>query len=165
LTYIVIRDTREKAGHGWKWRKAGICLGTQVEKLNTGDYSLLGFENILAIERKGSVSEWANNIVKPRFERELERLALFQYAYVLLEFTESDVKIYPACSGIPRYKWQYLRFGGTFILKRTYEMIEKYPTIHFVFCGTSGKQIAKDIFETVASGKTIDKESSDRRPN
>ena len=70
--YTVIKDTREQ--EGWFFTQTTACDGMVREKLDTGDYSLRGYEELLAIERKGKISEFARNIVENRFERELERL-------------------------------------------------------------------------------------------
>lgn len=147
--YTVIRDTREKVGKGWEWGKAGSCLGTEITTLATGDYSLLGFEKTLVIERKGSVSEWAQNITQVRFQKELVRLMEYPLAFVLLEFNMDDILMYPAGSGIPKYKWKSLAFNGRYILKKTLEMMIDYPTVKFILCGTNGKEVAKSIFNRV----------------
>ena len=68
----LIIDTREKENRHitdyFDW------LGTpyKVQKLDVGDYSMGGKT---AVERKGSLLEWANNLGKQhaRFKRELER--------------------------------------------------------------------------------------------
>ena len=57
--FTVIRDTREKKGHGWWFDESSHCTGTEVKKLDVGDYSIKGREEIVCIERKESVSEIA----------------------------------------------------------------------------------------------------------
>ncbi len=148
--YVVVRDTREKDGQGWSWNKSKYCGGTVTRKLDTGDYTIEVDGNcmsdFISIERKGSVSEWAKNLTEARFERELERLEEIDYPWIILEFNMSDILNYPVGSGIPRYKWKYLKFKGPFILKRMTEIMIKYRT-QIVLCGENGKEVASNIFK------------------
>ena len=148
MKYVVVRDTREKVDQGWSWNKSKYCAGTVTRKLDTGDYTLDGMEGYLAIERKGSISEWAKNVTEARFERELERLDAIQHPWILLEFNMTDVLNYPVGSGIPKSKWRYLKFRGPFILKKMTEMIRDHR-VHIVLCGSSGKEVASNIFKRV----------------
>ncbi len=93
-SYTVIRDTREQLGHGWNFpshlpdRRPPRCDGTVVETLQTGDYSLVGYTDLLAIERKNDFSElWGNYSSKkrPAFEAEMERMSKFKYPYIIIE--------------------------------------------------------------------------------
>ena len=59
--FTVIRDTREKEGHGWWYEEDAYCIGTEATKLDVGDYSIKDKEHILCIERKESISELAGN--------------------------------------------------------------------------------------------------------
>ena len=136
----------EKEKKGWVWRKSKYCAGTVTRKLDTGDYTLEGMENYLTIERKGSISEWAKNVTEGRFERELERLDGIQHPWILLEFNMQDVMNYPVGSGIPKYKWKYLKFRGPFILKKMTEMMMNHR-VNIVLCGGSGKEVAANIFK------------------
>jgi ERCC4-type nuclease len=146
--YVVIRDTREKENQGWSWSKSKYCAGTETRTLDTGDYSLEGMENYLAIERKGSISEWAKNVTEARFERELERLDGIQHPWILLEFNMTDVLNYPVGSGIPKNKWRWLKFRGPFILKKMTEMMRDHR-VNIVLCGANGKEVASNIFKRV----------------
>ena len=62
--YTVIRDTRER--EGYHFSKFDKCLGMVVRKLDTGDYSLVGLEDKICIERKGCVEEIAINFGKKK---------------------------------------------------------------------------------------------------
>ena len=57
--FTVIRDTREKKDHGWWFEEDAYCAGTEVVKVNIGDYTIKDKENLLCIERKESVAELA----------------------------------------------------------------------------------------------------------
>src|SRR6185436_14343497 len=96
--YAVVRDTREKEGQGWHFPYSPRCAGTVIKKLDEGDYSLLGFEKLVTIERKGSVTEFCANLTQDRFivpfdpskpasdQSEIVRLESIQWPYILLEF-------------------------------------------------------------------------------
>lgn len=146
MPYTVVRDTREKPGEGWSWRKSVYCDCTITEKLDSGDYSLKGYEHMLAIERKGSIAEWAQNINQERFIRELARLEDITYSFILLEFTMTDIMNYPIGSTIPKYLWKSLKFRGSYVLMKTIEFQMGYKT-KIILCGGSGKEVASSIFK------------------
>jgi hypothetical protein len=149
MAYLVIRDTREKDGHGWIFGKQkDVCRGTVRQHLGSGDYSLEGYEDRLSIERKGSIAEFATNCVEKRFTKELERLEKIEYSFVLFEFTLDDLMRFPRSSDIPPYKWKYLKVKWPFILKRFTEMQMEFNT-RFVFCGKYGRDMARSIFKRV----------------
>ena len=72
--YTVIKDTREQ--DGWIFAPYDRCEGMEVDTLHTGDYTLKGFEDIVCVERKASVSEIATNLGKKKkaFYNEMERM-------------------------------------------------------------------------------------------
>lgn len=147
MKYTVVRDTREKEGEGWIWRPSQYCEGTIKGTLHTGDYTLLDYQKMLTIERKGSISEWAMNVTQARVERELERMAEIRFPFILLEFTMADVMNYPIGSDIPKRLWSKLKCRGSYILKRTIEFQMKYDNVRIIFCGGSGKEVASSIFK------------------
>lgn len=67
--------------------------------LRSGDYSLFGYENRMAIERK-TLSDAYSSIGagRKRFERELERLSGMDYAAIVIEATLEDFLRAPAFS-------------------------------------------------------------------
>jgi len=148
--FLVIKDTREK--DGWYFKESNYCQGMIDQKLDTGDYSVQGLEDVLCIERKGSVSEIANNIVDKRFDRELDRMKEFKYKFLILEFGIKDIMSFPEGSDIPRAKWNKIRIKGSFILKRLAEIQTKYD-IHVVACEDKAcawhmtSSIMKRVFE------------------
>lgn len=64
----------------------------EVAALPAGDYSLAGFETRVAIERK-SLSDFLGSITagRDRFFRELERLASYDFAAVVVEASFADL--------------------------------------------------------------------------
>jgi hypothetical protein len=147
--YTVIRDTREQAGQGWFFEAKGQCLGTEVKKLDTGDYTLVGFERVFTIERKGTITEFVQNLLQPRFDRELERMEEIELPFILLEFDVAKIMEWPHNSGIPRYKIGKIKTTPQFILKKIYEYQCRHPYLHFIFAGDSGREIASCIFKRV----------------
>ena len=94
----IIKDVREKKG--WEWpnmvRKA----------LPTGDYTLEGLEDVLAIERKGSVSEYVDCLLgtrKDAFHRELERMEGFAHPFLILDFPIGQLFTFPALMHLPSH--------------------------------------------------------------
>lgn len=90
----IIADTREInvyhfnprfAPHHLKEHYANVTV-TRA-KLDTGDYSLLGFESVIAVERKASLTELVGNLSadRERFEKELQRAMDLKYFYVVIE--------------------------------------------------------------------------------
>ena len=86
--FQIIVDTRNNI-------LGNLVNGKTIAKFDTGDYSLKGLEDIFCIERKGSVSEFANNITEKRFKDVIERLSNVQHSFLLFEFNLEDVLQYP----------------------------------------------------------------------
>lgn len=79
----VIIDSREKLPFSFSKN-----VHTTVAALRVGDYSLVGAENSLAIERK-SLADLLSSIThnRVRFEKELCQLRAFRFACLLVEST------------------------------------------------------------------------------
>ena len=90
--FQIIKDTREKKGHGWWYDENAYCSGTTVAKVDIGDYAIEGMEHVLCIERKESVSEFAGNCSEKRFHAELKKMATFPFAFLIFEFSWSDIE-------------------------------------------------------------------------
>lgn len=149
MKYHVLKDSREQeGGTGWSFSETANCSGMTVQKLDTGDYTISGYEGIFVIERKGCLSEWARNINEKRFDRELERLEEFQYPYIFLEFTIEDILNWPKNCNIPKDKQKEIRINNFFILKKTNEIMVKYKT-KIVFTGPYGREVAASLFKRV----------------
>lgn len=144
----IIIDTNEKKP--WLFSKSD-CIHANME---TGDYTLEGFENILSIERKGHVSEFYHNICSndlARFKRELDRLSLFKYAYVILCFSMRDILLYPQTTDLPFAIKKRIGSKGDYFLRQFITLQVKYPNISFLFCDTTdgGKKVAISLFKRV----------------
>jgi len=151
-------DTREQTP--WEIRSEKIS-DVRVRKLDTGDYTVLGLEDKLCIERKKSVSEVATNVTEKRFERELERMEAYPHSFLILEFSIDDVMAYPVGSNIPKSKWRKIRVRGPFIMKRLEEIMVRH-NVTVVFCGDVdnaqmvGIGIMKRVYEFYNGKNQID---------
>lgn len=132
---IVIQDTREK--YPWDFSFYND-ITVERTKLDTGDYSIKGYETEICLERKRSVAEIAINLGKKakQFEEEFARMATFRYAFVICEFNIEDIERFPVGSDIPKYKWKYIRMSPQFILSRLNKWSETYG-IEIIYCGNT----------------------------
>ncbi|MDP2162431.1 MAG: ERCC4 domain-containing protein [Flavobacterium sp.] len=78
--FTIIVDTREQAPFKFKEQKV------ITKKLDTGDYSVMGFESVIAIERK-SGSDFLGSITtgRERFKDCLLRLQGLERGYIIVE--------------------------------------------------------------------------------
>jgi hypothetical protein len=127
-TFTIIADTREQTP--WDFENYTVAH----RKLDTGDYSIEGLEDVLAIERKRSVSEIANNISEKRFDDVLSRLQNYKHKFILIECTLNNILDYPIGSTVPKKLWNNLKITGKYILKYLTEISLKYD-IHIIYCG------------------------------
>ena len=91
---IFIVDTREQRPYDF------ACItpppAVEVATLGAGDYSLKGFEDQVAIERKSLSDAFGTfGAGRKRFERELERLAKLKYAAVIIESDWDTIVLRP----------------------------------------------------------------------
>jgi ERCC4-type nuclease len=88
---VVAIDTREQKPYRFP-----RC---EVKTLPTGDYSIVGLEDRIAIERKTKDDAYSSlGQGRARFERELERLSRFDYAAIVIETSLPDFLRAPAFS-------------------------------------------------------------------
>jgi len=150
-SYTVIRDTREQSGHGWHFdthmpeRRPPRCDGMIIDTMTTGDYSLIGYTDILAIERKADFAElWGNYSSKKRtaFEAEMERMSDLKHAYIIVEscFSPDIMELSPPqfSKGVP----------GKSLVRWLMFLTAKYG-VNLIPAGACGRQIAQMIFEEV----------------
>lgn len=148
--YTVLRDTREQTG--WVFKASADCAGTEVTTLKTGDYTLKDYENILCVERKGCIAEFANNLVKEyaRFCRELDRMQTdHEHCFILLEFTMDDLLDYPRSADLPPRVKRRIVVTGSLLLKRLLEIELSYK-VKILFCGNRGQKVLTAIFKQIA---------------
>lgn len=86
----IIVDTREQQ----PWTFEGLPgIVTRRGKLDTGDYSVSGFEHRITIERK-SIEDWTGTILRERarFYRELNRMRAYDFRCVIIEASVRDIE-------------------------------------------------------------------------
>jgi len=80
---VIVTDTREQ--RPYRFSKS------ITKTLKTGDYSIVGLEDQVAIERKSKEDAYSSlSHGRARFERELERLSHLDYAAVVVESSLKD---------------------------------------------------------------------------
>jgi ERCC4-type nuclease len=90
--FTIIRDSREKDGAGWNFRASANCHGVEIRKLDTGDYSLKGYEDIIMIERKTIGDLWGTlTFGRERFMKEMERALEYPIRFLIIEGTVKDI--------------------------------------------------------------------------
>lgn len=138
---IILQDTREK--DPWTFSFYPEVQECKVQHLKTGDYSLWGYDSIISIERKKSSGEIALNLGQKwkAFSNELTRMEDFSFKYIICEFPETDLDIFPENSGIPKNQWSKLRMSSSFLKNRLYDAVSR-SNIELIFC--SGKVEAED---------------------
>jgi ERCC4-type nuclease len=142
--FTIVIDTREQ--QPWFVDEEHVV----AKKLNTGDYSIEGLEDILAIERKKSIAEIANNITESRFIDVLKRMNNFKYKFMLLEFDLEDVYNFPVGSTIPKKIWNKLKISPKYLLKFLTEIQLDYG-IHIIYCGcaSNAEKMAYSIMKRI----------------
>ncbi len=91
IELVVAVDTREQKPYRFP--------KSEVKTLATGDYSIIGLEERIAVERKTKTDAYASlGQGRARFKRELERLSQFEYAAIVIEASLPDFLQVPAFS-------------------------------------------------------------------
>lgn len=132
--FTVIKDTREQ--DGYYFSAFNTCAGMIEQKLDTGDYTIQGFEDKICIERKGCVEELAVNLgqKKHAFMNEIERMKVFPHKFLIMEFSLEDLVKFPDETRIPIKNKTSLKITGKYMLKCLFEF-QLYNDIHILFCG------------------------------
>jgi len=130
----IIRDTREK--NGWEFPFHEVEMLS--EKLDCGDYTTELLRDFVVIERKATATEIANNLgkktAKARFYREFDRMKDLRKAYIVCEFSESDVYTFPHNSGMSKAQIAKVRMNGNYLRKLMSQIEYDYNNIEVVFC-------------------------------
>ena len=151
---IILSDTSEKMP--WDFSIYAHCTGQERANLNTGDYTLKGFEHLLCIERKRNTGEIAINLGSKfkQFNAEFERMGSFQHKYLICEFPFDDLLVFPERSGIPKKSWSKLRINGKFLASRLTKLCEEVG-VELIFCSDreEAQRMALSIFKEVYANK------------
>lgn len=136
----LIIDTREQ--QPLPFHPTGMIEGVKSKKLNCGDYSIEGYENEIAVERK-SPSDLFGTLGKghTRFKKELQRAKDYDYFAIIVETPFFDV--YEKCfEGA-----EYSSMAGDVIIKQCFTIKFKYG-VDVIFCNnrSEASAIIRQIF-------------------
>lgn len=129
----VVIDSREQRAFDFSGIKADADQGgkifrvkTVVEGLRSGDYSLEGFENKVAVERK-SIGDLFGTLSqdRARFERELCRLACYDFSAVVVEADWRAVLTDPPARS---------QLNPKTIIRSVIAWQQRYACTHWWFC-------------------------------
>ena len=70
---------------------------------------------------------------RQRFLNEIERMKEFPHKYIILEFSLSDLMMFPEGSSILEKDWGKVKVTNTFMLKTLMEF-QIFDDIHVIFC-------------------------------
>lgn len=136
----IVRDSREKEGHGYNFVANDKCAGMIIEKLDFGDYALKDRIDLISIERKSSVTELCGNLGRnrKRFEKELQRMvdAGVKRKYIIVEDHWSSIY----------NKSSYCKMPGHAMFESIIALQLKYD-LHFIFAGS--KKMAQRIVRSL----------------
>lgn len=145
---IIIQDTREKKP--WNFKSFKECRGQVVDTVGAGDYIIKGEETLITIDRKYKPTELAENLgmhIK-RFEREMERMQVYKFKYVLCEFPYHKLLKFPYGCGLPKFLIRRIRVTGKFLVKQVERLSEEYE-VEFIFCDNrvEAQEKAMELFK------------------
>jgi len=123
--FVIVQDTREQTPYLFlEERYEGVLV--VVAGLGTGDYTLLGCESEIGIERK-SLSDYIGSISsgRERFEREMVRASAFKRFYVVIEASIDDIRSHDYQSQMAPHA----------VLQTTFSWSLKYG-VHHIWAGT-----------------------------
>jgi ERCC4-type nuclease len=127
---IVAVDTQEQT-HGYAYR---FPCDSVVKHLKTGDYSILGMEDRVTVERKALGDAYQTfSHGRERFERELERMSNMDYSAVVIESTLEGALFEPEVVSQMRAK----SFNRSWIA-----WAQRY-NVHFIWAGS--RELAERI--------------------
>jgi ERCC4-type nuclease len=110
-----------------------IEVGTQVKHLRSGDYSILGMEDQISIERKSLVDTYGTlGQARLRFQRELYRLSQLQWAAVVVEADWTAILTQPP---------ERSRLLPKTIFRSVIAWQMRYPNVHWWLC--PGREFAE----------------------
>lgn len=83
---VIVRDTREKMPYSFE------DIPVERKKLEAGDYSILGFEDVVTIERK-SLDDLVKSLItdRKRFLKVVRKMKDYQYRCVVVEGSLKDI--------------------------------------------------------------------------
>jgi DNA excision repair protein ERCC-4 len=116
-------------------RNRTFTVQTTVAGLTSGDYSLVGYERRVAVERKG-LSDLYSTLGggRARFVRELQRLATYDFAAVVVEAELSVALASPPARS---------RLNPRSVFASVVAWQQRFPHVHWWFC--PGRDVAEAV--------------------
>lgn len=154
---IILTDTREKRPWQFDWYREVQAI--EVTKVDTGDYTLKGYEHIVAIERKASTGELAVNLGKKKkaFLNEMTRMKEIPNRYIICEFPKEYLETFPYNSKIPGKDWKYLRVNKNYMLHMMKVFQDDFGiTVLYYDNPQQAQDKAMEIFNEIVNGKKED---------
>lgn len=144
---ILIVDTREKKP--WNFDDDPEFESVTCTKLDVGDYSIVGLEKHICIERKLSADELYVNVFKrehrDRLRREMKRFRGVKHRFIIIEEDLSDLldpdNYYVNTSGRNR---KSKKMPIAVIMRELVDFMLNYD-IHVIFAGGKGQGLAKTL--------------------
>ena len=166
VSFTVLIDGREKAPYQFtglhadaRQQNRPLIVPTQWAHLETGDYTVLGLESEITVERK-SLSDLYSTLGqhRARFEREHQRLAELRRAMVIIEagwyealnWPPPQSQLNPKTVFRTAVSWQ-VRYGVPWILAEDRRFAEIYT---FRFLEKAWKEFRNGETEVAAEEKT-----------
>ncbi len=143
----ILVDNREQ--QPWTFSKNEWEFGWERATLKTGDYTLAGLEDKVVIEKKKTPAELAQNLLQPRFERELKRLEAFPHPFIVCDFPLYSLEQYPNIPSVPRYLRKKIRAKGPYLLKLLGGLQTAYKAEWFFVMPGMGREKLLEIFRTM----------------
>lgn len=131
--FRVVADTREQAA--WTFSKSKVITDIIPGKLDAGDYTIEGLEDIFTIEKKASTSEIAGNFTESRWPGFLQRMQEKKYRYIICEFDWLTLMDFPYGSGIPVKQIPFIKVSSNFLIS-CISKIQVDLNIPFIFAGS-----------------------------
>lgn len=148
----IIVDTREKTP--WDWDGDEAFEEVIVRKLDAGDYSLEGLEDVVSIERKASADELLNNFMtnKQRIYAEFERMKDYTFKFIIIE-QDLETLMDPKSYYINRLKNRRKRPPSprmpiAIVVSNLTKLMLEHD-IHVIFAGSRAQNMARGILLAV----------------
>jgi ERCC4-type nuclease len=156
-------DSREK--HYWDFECDDAFDKVEYRKLDAGDYSIEGLEDVIVIERKATIDELFNNFTKDkkRIAAEFDRLEDHPFKFIVIEETCDDImnphKYYINKKGINTQSPKMPVAVVTSNLTKL--MLER--NVHVIFGGLRAQAMARGIllhaYDLYRKGQLLDDKS------
>lgn len=156
---IILQDTRERT----PWDFTFYGYEQVIQTLQTGDYTLKGYEKLCCIERKRTSGEIAVNlgVKKAPFMKEIARMQEFEHRYIICEFSEDTLMKFPYEAGIPKSMIPRIRISKNYISSCLKNFNDELG-INVIFCNSvaDAEMTAIGIFREIVNGTDIRRSKS-----